>query len=38
MIAATYHTISYEEVANPLLHYKMLIPFDIIEPDHFSHY
>ncbi|MCP5506041.1 MAG: M3 family metallopeptidase [Chlamydiales bacterium] len=35
MIVDSYHTISQEEVANPLLHYKRLIPFDIIEPDHF---
>lgn len=35
MIADTYQTIQVEGVANPLLHYKRLIPFDLIEPDHF---
>lgn len=35
MIVDTYQTIPQEEVMNPLLHYKRLIPFDRVEPDHF---
>lgn len=35
MMIDTYQTPIYEELGNPLLHYKRLIPFDKIEPDHF---
>ena len=35
MMIDTYQVAVQEETGNPLLHYKRLIPFDKIEPDHF---
>lgn len=35
MITDTYQVAVQEEIGNPLLQYKRLIPFDKIDPDHF---
>ncbi|MCP5505072.1 MAG: M3 family metallopeptidase [Chlamydiales bacterium] len=35
MITDTHQVAVHEEIGNPLLYYKRLIPFDKIDPDHF---